>query len=200
MTGDYFQAKYFAQQLYPQSLEMTYEKPAKTILAKHEMASAMIAPFDGERSAVIFTEGRPLGIVGEFKPEVSRKFKLPKKCAGFEMFLSGIGKSKNSIISEYRPMSKYPSIDQDISLKTDSKTKYDDITKTLEESLMNNSPDDIEVETKCIDIFSKDNKTKHTTFRLTATSSKRTLTAQIINKLLEKVELDLKKKINAVRI
>jgi phenylalanyl-tRNA synthetase beta chain len=200
LTGDYFQAKYFARQLYPESFEITYETPNKTILATHKMASSMLAPFSEKRSAVAFVNGRPLGVVGEFKPRIYQKFKLPEKCAGFELFLSVIAKAGQNTVSDYKPMPKYPLTDQDISLRTDFKTGYTDIKSALKDSLDRNSPDDVEIDIRCIDIFAKDNKNKHTAFRISAASGKRTLTAEVMNKLLDEVEPDLKKRINAQRI
>jgi phenylalanyl-tRNA synthetase beta subunit len=200
LTGDYYQAKYLLQQLFPENLSITYEHPSKTILASHKMASAMLAPFDEQRSAVAFIDGKPLGVVGEFKSSVHKKFKLPGKCAGFELFLSAITKSRQHASSGYKPMAKYPSIDQDISLRTDSKTTYYEIESALRESLSKNSPEDVEVKTECIDIFAKDKKHKHTAFRLTANSDKRTLVSEVMNKLLDDVEADMKKTINAERI
>lgn len=200
LTGDYFQAKSFVKQVYPMSFEITYARPSKTILASHKMASAMLAPFSERKSAVVFVDGKPLGVIGEFKPEIYKKFKLPGKCAGFELFLSPVTRTGQNLTSDYKPMPKYPSIDQDISLKTDFKINYGSIKSVLTESLGKNSPEDVEIEIKCIDIFAKDSKSKHTAFRIIATSSKRTLTVQIMNNLLENVESDLKKKINAERI
>ncbi|MEX2014383.1 MAG: phenylalanine--tRNA ligase subunit beta [Candidatus Saccharimonadales bacterium] len=200
LTGDYYQAKYLLKQLYPDNLSITYELPSKTVLASHKMASAMLAPFDDRRSSVAFIDGRPLGVVGEFKSSVHKKFKLPEKCAGFELFLSSITKSRQHVTSGYKPIAKYPSIDQDISLRTDFKTDYSKIKSALKDSLAKNSPDDVEVKVECIDIFAKDKKHKHTAFRLTANSNKRTLVSEVINKLLDNVEADMKKTINAQRV
>lgn len=200
LTGDYFEAVYFLKQLYPNSSEIIFEPPDKTILASHKMASAMLAPFSMKRSAVAFADGKPLGIVGEFKPEIYKKFKLPGRCAGFELFLSSVAKSSQARVSDYQPMSKYPSIDQDISLRTDLSLSYREIDFALKESLDKNSPDDVSAEIRCIDIFAKDNKTKNTAFRITAESHKRTLTAEVMNSLLDKATLELEKKVNAKRI
>ncbi len=200
LIGDYFQAKYFARRLYPENFEITYEKPSKTILASHEMASAMLAPLDGERSAVLFSGGGPLGVVGEFKPEIYKKFKLPAQCAGFELFLSGVGRAREQAASEYKPIPKYPATDQDISLKTVIDITYREIEDALANSLDKHSPKDVKVSIECIDIFAKDNHAKHTAFRLTAVSDKRTLTSEVMNKLLAEVEEDLKKTVNAQRI
>lgn len=199
LSGDYFQAKFMLRQLYAENLNITYSRPGKNLLS-HKMFSAMLVPFSLSRSAVIFENNKPLGVVGEFKPEIYKKFKLPKKCAGFELFLSGVKKHRNMPGQDYKPMSKYPSIDQDISLRTDSKISYGDIRAALEKSLKKNSPEDVDVDIKCIDIFAKDDKSKNTAFRITAISYQRTLTAKIMNVLLDKVDLDLKKDINAKRI
>ena len=200
VTGDYFQARYFLKQLYPDNFDLTYEHPDKTILASHKMASAMLAPFDNARSAVVFVDGKPLGVVGEFKRDVYKKFKLPAKCAGFELFLSSIVKSRAQDTSGYKPITKYPPIEQDMSLKTEIKRSYGEIDSVLKTSLQNNAPDDVKIQTDCIDIFARDAKTKHTAFRIVATSGKRTLTSDTMNNLLTAVEADLKKILGAERI
>ncbi|MBW3568927.1 phenylalanine--tRNA ligase subunit beta [Candidatus Parcubacteria bacterium] len=164
---------------------------------EHKMFSQMRAPFDPKRSAVVYNFDKPLGIVGEFQASASNSLKLPQRTAGFELFLNPMLKSN---LPSYSALSKYPGIEQDICLKTSFDLPFADIFNGLDESLRSNAPDDLEIKTSCIDIFSKDKTSKHTTFRISALSYNRTLTSEIINRLLDKASEDLKTKLDAERV
>jgi phenylalanyl-tRNA synthetase beta chain len=193
---DYFLAKHYLEQLYPRASEITYQKPGGTALDKHKMASQMLAPYEPKRSAVVFVDGKPAGVVGEYRQAVVEALKLPVRTAGFEVFLSSLSKRT----SGYRPISKYPRAGQDISLRTDAKLTYAKIKMALEEALEKYSPQDVDVEVHCIDIFQKDKARKQTAFRINASSYERTLTAKVISLMLDKAADELERSIKAERV
>ncbi len=194
---DYFLAKYYLEQLYPTDAEITYQPPGNTILDGHAEASQMLAPFEPKRSAVVFAAGKPAGVVGEYRQEVKDGLKLPEEAAGFELFLSSF---KGEQISSYKPISKYPLTEQDISLRTDSDAPYAKIQMALGEALEKHSPPDVSTEIECIDIFQKDALHKQTAFRVKAMSYERTLTSKIVSLVFDQVAQELKKTINAQRV
>lgn len=151
------------------------------------------------RSAIVKLEGRQIGTIGEYAARTVGKLKLPSFCAGFEIGLELLN-SLSAPKSSYKPLSRYPSTVQDITLKTDNKLNYARIAKVLSESLENNSPDDVNVDAECLDIFAKDYQHKNTSFRLSMSSYQRTLTTEVANKLLEKTAEELQAKIKAERV
>lgn len=163
----------------------------------HQMFNAMLAPFDPGRSALIFADDKLAGVVGEFKASVTRNFKLPSQTAGFELFLNPLAGQK---AARYQPLSRYPSVTQDITLRTNYALAHSKIDEALQASLGKNSPPDVVISTNCVDIFSGDNSSKNTTFRITAFSYGRTLTTEVVNTLLDKVAADVKKSIKATRV
>lgn len=163
----------------------------------HVMFTQMIAPYDPARSALVYDFEKLLGVIGEFKPPVRSKLKLPVRTAGFELFLQPMLKPR---LDSYSPLSRYPSTDQDISLRTDRNIPFADILNALDTALRSSSPEDIEFNTRCIDIFSNDETAKHTTFRITVFSRQRTLTTQIVTSLLAETASKLKQAIDAERI
>jgi phenylalanyl-tRNA synthetase beta chain len=153
LKADYYLAKHYLEQLYPKSAQVTYQPLGDTVLDKHKAASQMLAPYEQKRSAVVFVDGKVVGVVGEFKPEVSDRLKLPAATAGFEVFFSSLRQTAGS---DYQPISKYPHSEQDICLRTAQKLSYATIQQALEASLAKHSPTDVDIAVSCIDIFQKD--------------------------------------------
>lgn len=163
----------------------------------HKMFSQLVAPFETARSAIIYAGQAPLGVVGEYKASVRAKFKLPTNTAGFELFLSPLLKPK---FPTYWPTSKFPSLEQDITLKTAKDLSFASTLEELENSLRANGTNDVQIRVRCLDIFSNDDTTKNTTFRILFFSYARTLTTQITNQIIDSAIDKLNKKIKAQRV
>jgi phenylalanyl-tRNA synthetase beta subunit len=101
---------------------------------------------------------------------------------------------------KYTGLSRYPSTEQDITLKTKIDLNFDKLRDSLWDALKKITPQDIEFSLQCIGIYSSDKKFKNTTFRITFVSQERTLTDEIINKILDSASEDLSKKIGALRV
>lgn len=194
---DYFLAKHYLEQLYPKDSDITYQKPGNTVLDNHKTASQMLAPFEPKRSAVVFANGKPSGVVGEYRSSITQALKLPINTAGFEVFLSSVPADSGA---GYKPISKYPYTEQDISLRTSSNLTYAELEMALNEALDKYSPQDVDTQVRCIDIFQKEDTHKQTAFRIKASSHERTLTAKVVSLMLDKVAEELKKAVKAERI
>ena len=135
-------------------------------------------PFDQTRSALIeTTNGTFVGMVGELKQSVIKSFKLPSYVAAATLDTARLEKIYHNRCSNYQPLSRYPSISQDISLKTRTDVPYKTISTVIEQVAANSS-DDISVQITPLAIYreSDDSTSKTTTFRLSMTSYERTLT------------------------
>lgn len=140
------------------------------------------APFEPSRSSVVYShENRALGVVGEYRASVAKALKLPAYCAGFEVGLYLFMNTQQTFYSEF---SRYPSVSQDISLKTDSSQAYQPVMDELEAGLADIADKNLQTNLQPLDIYQKDDR-KHFTFRLTAAHHQKTLQNQEINSLLD---------------
>lgn len=191
----YFTAKNYLGQVCSHNVIPYDEK----LIKDFPMLRQMAAPYNPERSGFIWNGKMPAGIVGEYKPEVITNLKLPKGSAGFEVFLSAINTGyKNS----YRALPRFPSIHQDITLKTPSDTTYSELYAIVDEALGANAPDDTYIQLEPLAIYQKqdDSNHKHTSFRVSITAENRTLTDKEISRVIDFIASEAAQKINAVRI
>jgi phenylalanyl-tRNA synthetase beta chain len=100
------------------------------------MVYAVTAPFALDRTAMVSTtQGEFIGIVGELKQEVQKAFKLPAYSAAFSLDVAGIATATGADIgSSYRPLSKYPRISQDISLRIANDVSYASLLASVTEA------------------------------------------------------------------
>lgn len=153
------------------------------------------APFDHTRTAVVKLGDDVLGIVGEFTAKTRKALKLPHTTAGFELTTTRLLKATK--MSAYKPLSRFPSVEQDISLKIPADLNFSDISACLHDNLKTGT--DTNWQLTPIDIYQKDNS-KHMTFRLTIASHEKTLKAEEVNRLLDELALAANKAFGAERI
>lgn len=135
------------------------------------------APFDQTRSAMVEThDGIFIGIVGELKQSVRRAFKLPVYTAAMTLDPMGLQKAHETPHQTYSPLSKFPSISQDISLKVATDTTYEDVFQAAW-SGVKNTEYDAKLSPLSIYQSETDDDHKTITLRLKLTSSNRTLSA-----------------------
>ena len=154
----------------------------------------MVAPYEPSRAAVllnvqgVFSDTKDLmwGVVGEFKASVKRAFKLPNFTAGFELdpllFLANQASQ-----ATYEPLPRFPKVEQDITLKVPSDISFGGLAELLNNELNAVKPDQSMAILTPIDIYRKDDNYRNISFRLEIASYERTLTAEEVNTLLDKV-------------
>lgn len=173
--------------------------------ADEKMVYPVTAPFDLKRSALVTDEstGTFIGIVGEYKHSVCKNFKLPSNVAGFEIgtthILEAVSKASQS---NYVPLAKYPSIEQDLCLKVDTNISYKEVYDQVLGLAQSNKPEDVNIELSPVDIYQdeKDKQHKQITLRINLVSYERTLTSEIANKLLDEISEGAKKSLKAERV
>lgn len=160
-------------------------------------------PFDIERSALVFdaVTNNAVGIIGEFKSSVRHMLKLPAGSSGFEVGVNELMTSKKSLLV-YSPLSRYPAINQDICLQVSDTISYGEISKKLYEALMANMSKDQILDIQPIDIYTSSRLAgkKRITFRVKLTSYARTLTEEVLSRLLDKASGELSGMIGSERI
>ncbi|MDT4860641.1 Phenylalanine--tRNA ligase beta subunit [compost metagenome] len=149
------------------------------------------APFEPRRSARVIDikSGQSLGIVGEYKKNVVRNFKLPSYSAGFELLPEAIELARRHVENSYRPLSRYPSTERDICFQVDQVVTYAQVVDAAKLALR-----DVDLETvvTTVDIYQPEaDETKNITLRIRLAANDRTLTSEevavIISKLTDEV-------------
>ena len=141
------------------------------------------------QSAYINVNGLDVGIIGKIHPKITREDVFVLEINLDELFTKKVGKMK------YKEISKYPSVKKDVAFVVDKKLTSKDIEKVIKSaggSLLTN----IEV----FDVYTgkniEENK-KSIAYSLTFEDSKKTLTDDQINAILEKIMDTVSKKCGA---
>lgn len=189
----YFQARKYLQQIAPDLVE-NLTPLGEFDLKTDEWGQQLTAPYEPKRSAVVVQDGQIWGVIGEFKASVQQALKLPAYSAGFEMHLDVLGVQSD----KYVPLSKYPSTDQDITLKVTEDVSYGELEKCLQEELEKTK---YQWQLKPTSIYQKDDeKTKNITFHLTLSDHDRTLKTIEVNTLVVQLARLAKEKLKAEQI
>lgn len=159
-----------------------------------DLEFAVAAPFDRSRSALVGVAGSQvtIGILGEYRAEVRRDFKLPIYAAGFELDLDELQRATPQV-RPYTQLSRFPSTEQDITLA--STLSHAELTTKLTQSLEPVAlKHGYEYSVESRNIYRKtDSAQTHTTYRIRLTHFERTLTTQEVNTLLDTVTQNLAK-------
>lgn len=190
-TPAFYQARYYIEELAEKLgiLGISFEVIEHPF--EFESGKQTLAPFDKARTAVVKLGDQVLGVVGEYSSKTRKSLKLPVLSAGFELTTSRLLAA--SKFTAYRALSKFPSVQQDISLKVSLDQTFGELHQYLHDNF--EVSNDLNWELVPIDIYEKD-QNKHVTFRLKIASYQRTLKAEEVNSMLdqlaEKAQVDLK--------
>lgn len=171
-------SEFLARQL---GIEVAYESLAGS------STSPVVAPFEAKRSAIISDKktGQYIGVIGEYKKVVQRNFKLPEYVAGFELDMDTLVELAQQVEAQYRPLSRYPSVERDISLKVDGDMAYEKVVGALKDALPQGG---LDAAIAPLGIYQPaDVATKNITFRITLTSHEKTLTNAEVNAIVDDV-------------
>ena len=184
----FFQAKRFVSELYHDmelGATLRFEPLAESPLLQHAMFAALAAPFDPARAAIVYSGEALAGVVGEFGPSVRTACKLPDYTAGFELFLLPFVRP---VAPRYQPLSRFPSISQDISLKVAQAVSYAEVLASVRTAMEKSELGDMALTWSPIGVYSpEDGSTKTVTLRLKVTSFDKTLTDSDVTPLMTAV-------------
>lgn len=195
----YYQAKYYVQHLLSSiGIDPTFE--SIKYQPQTDTGKQALAPFELKRSAYVKVDGKLLGIVGEIRQEVSKNLKLPPYVAGFELDVQMLEEYKQPKV--YQPLSRFPSTEQDISLKVELKVTYREVVDIVESVLSAASQEHgYHTEVSPVDVYkAKGAEAKHITLRIRLTHYERTLTTEEVNKLLSEIAKVAKQTLKASRL
>ena len=165
----------------------------------NDLTDPRYAPYEPKRSALIVNHEQTIGIIGEYKLSVINELKLPRFSAGFEIDTNSL-KHLIGHESTYRPLSRFPSIAQDITLSVHD-MPFEHIISGLNKALQDKVSANTDFETTTLDIYKpQDSDVLNYTFRIKFSNHERTLTDKEVTKLLDEVSADLAQKISAKRV
>lgn len=199
-TSAYYQAKYYLEQLLQTASEQLRYVPLQGAdTFNHVMFQQMLAPYEPQRSAVVYLGDKLVGVVGEFRSGVVKQLKLPAYCAGLELFLAPIAAALNQA-DTYTPISKYPMVEQDITLKIANDADYQDLERVVQDVLY--ALPDAQVSVSPLSIYQKPDDLEHkqVTFRINLSSYVKTMTTEESNRVLDEVTSAAADSLGAVRI
>ena len=162
----------------------------------------MPALFDGQRSAWIITKnGEKLGVVGELSQTARRNFKLPDYTASFSLDVEKLQAClASSREYNYRPLSRFPSISQDISLRSSVEISHDELLRAARQCLDESENLHCQIQTLGVYQPKDDAAIKTTTFRLTFTSYQQTLTDAEVKPIMDNIATAALTKLDAERV
>ena len=160
------------------------------------------APFDGQRSAwIVAKNDDKLGIVGELSQAVRRNFKLPDYTAAFSLDIEKLQAClTESREHNYQPLSRFPSISQDISLRSSVEISHDELLRTVRQCLDESKNLHCQIQTLGVYQPKDDAAIKTTTFRLTFTSYQQTLTDAEVKPIMDNIATAALTKLDAERV
>ncbi len=167
-----------------------------------ELDADVPAPFDGQRSAwIVAKNGDKLGIVGELSQTARRNFKLPDYTAAFSLDIEKLQAClAESCEHNYRPLSRFPSISQDISLRSSVEISHDELLRAVRQCL--GGSENLHCQIQTLGVYQpKDDATiKTATFRLTFTSYQQTLTDAEVKPIMDNIATAALTKLDAERV
>jgi phenylalanyl-tRNA synthetase beta chain len=153
-----------------------------------ELDFPVTAPFDLARSALLeTTNGVFIGMIGELKQRVLKNFKLPSYTAAMTLDLEGLEQAFSQTHQTYRPLSKYPSIFQDISLKVPGSVAFGEVAALVRE--VSSGAAEMAIRVSPVSIYQPegDTSTKTMTMRLRCVSYEKTLTDHDLKPIIQRV-------------
>jgi phenylalanyl-tRNA synthetase beta chain len=153
--------------------------------ADHKLFQQMIAPFDMQRSALVYAGTDLVGVVGEYKTSVHKAMKLPVFCAGFEIFLSAL---RQTNAPPYVGLPRFPKVTQDITLRVAASVSYGQLYDAVWKVLRPKDTDDILASLTPLGIYQPPESVeyKNITLRYVVASYKKTMTDSEVSDMLDR--------------
>ena len=158
------------------------------------------APFEQSRSALVeTTDGTFIGMVGELKQSVIKNFKLPAYVAAASLDTAGLEAVYANHVSNYQPLSRYPSTSRDLSLKVPAQVNYASVYGCVKDVI--DSHQELQIVITPISIYQPDgdSSTKTITFNIKFTSLERTLTDKDIAPIIDEIVITTATNLGAIQ-
>lgn len=144
------------------------------------------APYDFKRSAMVYDKatGEYIGIIGEYKSAVKKAFKLDDHTAGFELDPRALHKASEAAGASYRPDSRYPSTQRDVTFSVSAATAF----KDLQDVVKSVTDNEVLISVQPVGIYqSEGSPEKNITLRFVLEPQTKTLTSEEANTLIDRI-------------
>jgi phenylalanyl-tRNA synthetase beta chain len=121
------------------------------------------------RTARVLVDGTPVGVVGEVDPAVLEAASIPERVGWLEVDLRGLLRAPHGP-GQYRPISRYPSSDVDLSFEVDEAVPAGVVLRTLQQAGV-----DVLTQVALFDVYRSGGK-RSLTYRARFQAADRTLT------------------------
>lgn len=193
----YYRMKRYLEQLFEDhGIGLTF----KSIV--ENMDYPVTAPFDLSRSALVeANDGTFIGMIGELKQSVIRNFKLPNYVSAATLDFEGVKRCFSVQSKGYQPLSRYPSVSQDISLRVSSSVGYGQLVELVNDHLRGLKSDILfNIQPLSVYQADDDNAKKTITTRIRFTSHDKTLSDKEAGKFMDEIAEAAHKEFGAERI
>ena len=170
---------------------------------KEPLDFPITAPFDQSRSAMVMSRnGEFIGMIGELKQSVLRSFKMPQYTAAFSLDLKGLLDAHSAATNSYKPLSRYPRVTQDISLRVGNDVLYEQVVDSAKHVIETSDIGAIDYALSPLSIYRADADSDHKTItlRLAIASYERTLTDKDVTTLMDAIADQAHKDFSAERV
>lgn len=199
----FYKAKYYTDNLLNKlSIQDIEYQPLEELKSLSKDWQAAARAYEPKRTAALYAGNKLLGLVGEPSAELRNNLKLPADSSAAELDISMLGQLA-ATGTKYRPINRYPNLDQDLTLRASIKLTYSVLSRFLQSQLglaAKKHGYDFGLEPLGIFQRQKDKTHKQTTWRITLWHPDRTLTTSETNHLLDKIAVAASKEFNAERI
>lgn len=191
----YFTARRYIQFIAP---GLDYQPLSSFDTEPYPIFGQLVSPFEPTRSAVLMKGDKFVGVVGEFKSSVRRAFKLPETAAGFELFQSHLLKLARR---PYIPLSRFPSITQDITLKVAADVPAQKVLDIASAAIKSWQTTHSAATVELIGVYLPEGaNTKNVTLRIVIVSYEKTLTDAEASKVTDAIAVLASQEILAERM
>jgi phenylalanyl-tRNA synthetase beta chain len=198
----YYQAKAYVSALIKE-LGITDKVTFVPLIPKNYIGvvASKIPYYEVGRAASIILGDLNIGDIGEYKASVRSSLKLPAFTAGFELDIAAI-LTHISHQRTYKPVSKYPSVTQDITLKVPISISHNQLTDFITAEITKARLHKTTFTLLPVSIYQKpdDQDHKQVTLHLKIASHEKTLSDTEVNVILETVAAAAHGKLNTDRV
>lgn len=192
----FYRARLYAEEVI-ENLSLKLRPLKDTAPESNRLTVQMLAPYEPGRSAAIVDDDRIVGVIGEFKRSVTKSLKLPEYCGGFEVFMSATQPRNVG----YQPLSRFPSVTQDITLRTPSAKSYREVEAALAEAILAAKPDGTTVSVEPLGIYQQStDDPRNISLRIVVVHHSRTLTDNEVSQLLDHAAATLRQQLGVERV
>jgi phenylalanyl-tRNA synthetase beta chain len=183
-------AAYYQMLRYVDDLLVDLGIPYKLQKVTEKVGVQYEQPFAADRSSRVHykhaEQGGLVGIVGELELAVLKAFKLPEHTAAAVFTLDGAAfKKQHRNLNAYKPLSRYESSKQDITLQVSAEVSFADLQKLIEAELEQSEYD---WTLSPLGVYQKEaDETRNISFRITLSHQERTLITEEVTKLIEAI-------------